>query len=72
VQEFDSRSRIDDLKIAIEILEAEIRFLKEKSDETFTAQEEQFYIDLVAQSEKDIEAGRVISHEDFLKKVEKW
>ena len=38
--------------------------------ETFTEEQEQYYIQAVEESEKDIEQGNVIAHEDIKKEIQ--
>ena len=60
------------LKNKIQVLEEEILCLQEAQQEDFSAEEEQIYLQAIQASEKDIAEGKVISHEELLKQIQKW
>lgn len=41
-------------------------------EESYTQEEQQAYVSAIIESEQDIEAGRVTSHENLKKEIHKW
>ena len=41
-------------------------------EESYTQEEEQAYVSAILESEQDIEAGRVTTHEKFKKEIHTW
>ena len=64
------------IKIQPEKKDFFLALLKEFSfvvvEESFTTEEEKYYIEAVDESEEDIKSGRVIAHEDLKKEIHTW
>jgi len=41
-------------------------------EDSYTQEEQQAYVDAILESEQDIEAGRVTSHENLKKEIHTW